>query len=245
MRNTAIALLLGFTLLLSGCAALGPVFQVEVSGLAAPATESRKSFILIPGLKDVAISDLQFQEYAGHVSRALMSQGFSIAANAETADLVVVLFYGIGDPTSNVRSFSLPVWGQTGVASSHTTGTVNVWGNTGSYSGTTTYTPSYGVTGYKTHVQSYTTYFRFAQLSAYDFKTYKSTGKEIQLWETTITSTGSSGDLRQVFPILVAAGAPFFGRSTDKNVTVNLLEQDPRVLSVKGISNEKQKTRDR
>ena len=42
-------------------------------------------------------------------------------------------------------------------------------------------------------------------LDAIDLNEYRETEKEVQLWKTTVTSTGTSGDLRQVFPILVAA----------------------------------------
>ena len=43
----------------------------------------------------------------------------------------------------------MPVYGQTGISSSNTFGTINTFGNTSTYSGSTYYTPSYGITGYQ------------------------------------------------------------------------------------------------
>ncbi len=154
--------------------------------------------------------------------RVLSMKGFVSARNAEEADVAILLFYGIGEPQTTQYSYSLPVWGQTGVSSSHTYGTATAFGNTASYSGTTTYTPSYGITGYTSHVGTKTTYFRYALISGYDFEAYKETKKEIQLWKTTATSTGPTGDLRQVFPLLVSASAPYIANNTGKKVPVQL-----------------------
>ena len=73
-------------------------------------------------------------------------------------------------------------------------------------------------------------------LDAIDFDEYKANKKEVQLWKTTVTSTGSSGDLRRVFPILVAASQQYIGKNTGQKVEVNLSEGDARVIEIKGIS---------
>ena len=108
-------------------------------------------------------------------------------------------------------------------------------GNTASYSGTTTYTPQYGVTGSRTHVGTIITYFRYMILDAIDLEEYGETEEKRQLWKTTVTSTGTSGDLRQVFPILVAASKEYFGTNTGKKVRLILYENDERVIEVKGL----------
>ena len=73
-------------------------------------------------------------------------------------------------------------------------------------------------------------------LDAVDLDEYRETEKEIQLWKTTVTSSGSSGDLRQVFPILVAAAKPHIGSNTGKKVKVILSEGDKRVTEIKGLN---------
>lgn len=226
--------------LASGCATMGQLqFEVRVDSLASPAAQQKRTYLLLPGNEGVTWDDLQFQEYAVYVMRVLNAQGFVSAQKAEDADVVIVLSYGIGDPQTRQYSYSLPVWGQTGVSSAHTYGRATSYGSSASYSGTTIYTPTYGVTGYTSHVGTQTTYFRYALIVGYDLKIFKQTEKQVQLWRTTATSTGSSGDLRQVFPILVSASIPYIASNTGKQVSVRLYENDKIVRTVKGESVEK------
>jgi len=233
---TSIAML--FLLFTFGCAPTVPSFKVNVDTIG-NAEESAKSYLLLPGNKDTKVEDLMFKEYSSYIDRALSDLGFVKAENFENADIAIFLGYGIGDPQEQQYTYSLPTWGQTGVSSSYTTGTVSSYGNYGSYSGTTTYTPTYGVTGSTTHSGSYTTYFRFMYLHAVDLNEYKKSKQEIQLWKTTVTSSGLSGDLRRVFPVLVAASKNHIGKNTGNMVTVNLSENDISVFKIKGLAETK------
>jgi len=211
-----------------------PGFAVVVDSLAAPEAASKRTYVLLPGNENVHPTDLQFQEYSNYVNRALQSRGFVHATGFDDAEIAVVLFYGIGDPKTTQYTYSLPVWGQTGVSSSQTYGTATTFGGTTSYSGTTTHTPTYGVTGYSTQVGSRTTYFRYAMITGYDLAAYRESQQELELWKTTITSTGSSGDLRRVFPVLLGAAAPHLATNTGQQVSVTLYEDDEIVRAVKG-----------
>lgn len=111
---------------------------------------------------------------------------------------------------------------------------IDTYGGIGTYSGTTTYTPTYGITGSTTDSGTYTTYQRFLVLDALDLPEYRQTKKEVELWKTTITSTGSSGDLRRVFPYMVTASMPHIGTNTGQQVKVILMENDPAVMNLKG-----------
>lgn len=220
---------------LTGCATIQQRFNVEVDSIASPVASVKKSYVLLPGNEGVTWDDLQFQEYAVYLVRALAAKGYTLAQSVDKADIAIVTFYGIGDPQTNNYSFSLPVRGETGVSSSNTSGTAYVSGNTATYSGTTTYTPRYGITGYKTITGSYTTYFRYALIAAYDLQAFKKSQKEVQVWKTTITSIGSSGDLRRIFPILIAGAAPYIGSNTGQQVQIQLYETDEIVRDIKGL----------
>jgi hypothetical protein len=76
-------------------------------------------------------------------------------------------------------------------------------------------------------------------LDAVDLDEYKRTQKALPIWKTTVTSTGSSGDLRLVFPVLVAASVPYIGTNTGKKVDVTIKEDDKLVVQIKGLSNQK------
>jgi hypothetical protein len=79
-------------------------------------------------------------------------------------------------------------------------------------------------------------------MDAVDLDEYRQTEIEVQLWKTTVTSTGSSGDLRRVFPILVAASQQYIGKNTGQKVEVDLYESDESVIEIKGISESAKKT---
>lgn len=232
-------------LFLSGCATTqktkaNPTFGVDVDAISSHNAESKKKYILLPGIKDIKDTDLQFLEYSSYIDKALASRGFVKTKSFEDANVAIFLIYGIGHPQEKSFSYSLPMWGQTGVSSSNTYGTINKFGTTGTYSGSTIYNPTYGITGFIPVSGSFVTYFRFLILDAVDLDEYKKSEKTIQLWQTTVTSTGSSGDLRKVFPVLVAASKPYLGLNTGKKIRIELTEDDQRVLEIKGL-NEKKK----
>jgi outer membrane murein-binding lipoprotein Lpp len=243
-RQAFITLSIVAAFLLSGCASRQLQFHVNVDSISSEVATLKKSYVLLPGNKDTTVEDLQFKEFMTYVHRALTANGFVQANNLEKADIVIFLVYGIGNPQEHLYSYSLPAWGQTGVSSSTTSGTINMYGNFGTYSGTTTYAPKYGITGYTSHVASYTTYFRYMLLDAYDLDIYRRKKKLSQIWRTTVTSTGSSDDLRRVFPVLVAGSAEFLGANTGQNVRVILREEDPEVLEIKGVPPEQPKSTD-
>lgn len=229
-------------LVTSGCATTQPLrFSVGVDSLSSTNANEKKSYILLPGNKDVSEDDLQFKEFSTYVDRTLLSRGFMHATNIERADFAVFIVYGVGNPQDHQYSYSLPIFGQTGVSSSTTYGQLSMYGNYGTYSGTTRYTPTYGVTGSSSRSGSFTTYFRFVVLDAIDMAEYRNNKKEVQLWKTTMTSTGRSGDLRQVFPILVAAAKQYIATNTGKKVNVDIDEEDDLVIEVKGIKKENKK----
>lgn len=224
------------TAFLMGCAT---TFHVNVDSINAPGAEAKKKYILLSGLKDIESTDLQFKEHARYVDKALVSTGFLKASSFQDANVAIFLAYGIGDPQKHQYSYSLPVWGQTGVSSSTTFGTLSTYGGYGTFHGTTTYTPTYGITGYTTHIGTHTTYFRFFILDAVDLDEYRQSQRAVQIWKTTVTSTGSSSDLRRVFPVLVGASKPYLGTNTGKKVEINLTENDKRIIEIKELNMEK------
>ncbi len=223
---------------LASCATMQPTrFMSNVDSLAQADALTKRQYIIMPGSKDVDKNDLQFLEYAGYVENVLNENGFIKAMLFADADIAVFLAYGIGNPQTHQYSYSMPVWGQTGVSSSTTYGTLSTYGRTGTYSGVTTYNPTYGVTGYDTQVESYTTYTRFLLMDAYDIAAYKRDQKMIQVWKTNVISTGSNNDLRTVFPYMAVAMKPYIATNTGRNIKVEVLEDDPQVTQLRGSFN--------
>ena len=208
-----------------------PNFVVNVNSITSDTLPSGTTYIILSADKDIPTTDLQFKEFASYVNRALVSKGYVPAENPDSADIAIFLNYGIGEPKEHRYSIPFPTYGQTGTASEYSHGYINRYG---SYSGTKTYIPSYSITGYSNIKGSFTTHFRYVLIDAYDLKEYFRTKKEIQVWKTTLTSTGRSGDLRLVFPVMVAASLQYIGANTCQKIEVSLHENDERVLYIKG-----------
>jgi hypothetical protein len=220
---------------LSGCATT-PKFYVDIDSISSSNADSKKKYVLIPGMKDVKNTDLQFMEFTKYIDNALISRGFIKAKKTEDANIAIFLVYGIGNPQEHTYSYAIPMWGQTGVSSSTTFGNINTFGNIGTYSGTTTYNPTYGVTGYIPATGSYVTYFKFLELDAVDLDEFRKSQKMNQLWKTTVTSSDQSGDLRFVFPIMVAAAKEYLGSNTGQKIQVILTIEDQRVVEIKNLN---------
>ncbi|MDE4918369.1 hypothetical protein ACUXAV_000411 [Cupriavidus metallidurans] len=195
---------------LSGCAtqSMQPRYEINVSSLASPLANGKTTYILFPGDKNIDEGDLQFQEFASYLDAALKRRGYLKSQRLESADMVVMLSYKIGDPRTIQTTRDIPVFGQTGVASATTYGSTY----RGGFTSTTNFTPTYGVTGVVTTTDSETHYTRSVHVGAYAPPT--AGGKPVELWSTTIVSSGSSGDLRKVLPVMIRAAAPYLGVDT-------------------------------
>lgn len=210
-------------------------FVSDVDSIALANQPVGKRYLLVPGNQNIAPDELEFLEYAKYVDTILTPLGFSKAPTEQEADLAILLSYSISTPQTHEVSESIPVNGQTSVASSTTMGTIMpLGGGMASYSGDTTYSPTYGITGYYTEVSSYTTYTRFIQVAAYDLLAYRNEKRQRQVWKTSARSTGGSNDLRLVLPYMLAAMRPYIARNTSRAIRIELEEDDPAARTLLG-----------
>jgi hypothetical protein len=66
-------------------------------------------------------------------------------------------------------------------------------------------------------------------LIAFDWKLFKTKKVEKQLWKTDLESSGSSNDLRYVFPYMIVSAEQYIGTNTRHVVTVKINENDSRI----------------
>lgn len=211
-------LLIAMALLLSAC---GTNIYSAVSSYSAKAPPPGSTYILYPAKEGVEPADFEFAEYAAHVQRALGVKGWRRVAIGQTADMGILVDYGIGEPRQTVNTAVIPTYGQTGVSSATTTGTVSTFGRSSTVSATTTYTPQYGVTGYVPITQTATEYDRFLILYAYQLP-LEPNAKPSEIWRTAVASSGSTGDLRAIVPYLAMAASPHIASNTGKALPVTL-----------------------
>jgi hypothetical protein len=235
MRVRSIASLLAGSLVVLGAFGCATTrFAVQVDSITAPDHDPGSKYVLLPGREEVAANDLQYREFAAYVERALQARGFKQADSADEADVAILLNYGIGEPQTTTYTYSLPIYGQTGGGKATYSGSTYGPGGYSHTTGTIQQQPTYGVVGSQTHTGSVTTYFRYLILDAVDLRAYRESQAIVPVWKTTVTSTGSSGDLRRVLPVLVGAAVEHVATNTGQQVNIELGESDPRVLQVRG-----------
>lgn len=235
-KTVAALIVLGTILGTVSCASKGRIVYADINSLSQADVSGKTRYLLLPGEKDVEASDLQFIEYATLIDKVMAERGYIKVQVPDQADIAVFLSYGIGSPQTQQESYSIPIYGQTGVSSAQTFGTISSFGGVGTYSGTTTYTPKSGIAGYQSGVHTYTTYTRFLILAAYDVVASIKDKKLVQAWKTEVTSTGNSDDLRLIFPVMAASMKPYLATNTGQKVQVKLFEKDPKVLELRGVN---------
>ena len=205
---------------------------------------AEKGYTLLPAKEE--LRGLEFNEYARYIHKGLEARGYINVDDIKSSDLTIFVDFGISEPNTYTSTTSIPQWGQTGVTSSYTTGSINTYGGFGSYSGTTNYIPSYGITGYMPVTSKQTSYTRFLTLVAVDNNEWKKKDKSTEeLWKTSVLSDGSSGSLRRVMPAMVAAAYPHFGKNTGQQITIEISEDDDKIKSIKGEITQKEVIEDK
>jgi hypothetical protein len=142
------------------------------------------------------------------------------AADQESADVLVLVSYGYGQPVAetiaipsrNGGSYSGTTFGPDGLSSTH--GTFEF----GSSSQTKT-------------VMTPTEYLR---ISAYDSKRFAKTKTVFCYWQVNSIIVDESGDMRAAIPILTVAISNYIGKSSGKVVWVRVADNDPKLLVLKG-----------
>lgn len=155
-------------------------------------------------------NSLEHETYKDKLKKHLKLKNF---IEKDNSNLIISIQYGIDDGKEEL--YSVPIFGQTGVSSSHTTGTVTSYGGGyGSFSGTTSYTPTYGITGSSTGSGS--VYKRMLNMYIYD----KSQNKVV--YEGKVLSKGSSGQLLPVIDEMMESLFQEFPGESGKSRTVEV-----------------------
>ena len=233
MKKMYALMLFGLVAMFTGCA---HVYHVGIDAINVGQDMTNKTYTIVPGNSDTEANDLQFREFAMYLGRALKINGYTAADAQQHPDIEIFLSYGLGSPEQRTRTYTVPVWGQTGTDSTTSVQTVsNRSGTISNTTATTNTTAEYGVTGYATQSENYVTYPKYVEIDAYDIKNLKPGEKMVELWKTTIHSEGKRNEIRHVFPILMAAAAKYLGGNTGQEIGVTLTENHEYVKIIMGI----------
>lgn len=191
-------------------------------------------YLLLPN--DSKADGLLFGQFATYLDRGMTKNGYVRVGDVKDADIILFLGYGISDPQTNVATSIEPVTAYNPGKTYNYTGHTQ-YGGIGGFSANTRgqlkEEGSYQTT-YHSVTETYTTYTRAVLLTAYSAEALRkgqaATAKPI--WKTLVHSTGSSGDMRRVFPALVAGGAPYIGKDTKGEVPIDLMENSTELQEI-------------
>ena len=176
-----------------------------------------RSFVVVPTSEQV--ESLEFLSYAKLVREHLIARAWR-HAEPETADVAIFLQYQISQGRNVV--FSYPVFGQVPTGSSTTTGSVSTFGSMSTFNINTQQNTTAGIVG--TGAGSRVEYDRALQVTMYSLASLRVNKKPERIYEATVSSSGQTGDLSAVVPILIRGlfqefpGVP--GASRKVSVTV-------------------------
>jgi len=195
MSTTRLFVIFGIGLALVGCVTRPQVKMVNTEIATfhrLPASLAGMTFVMVPSAEQA--TSLEYSAYEAQVRQGLSAYGL-VEAPVKSASIAVSFRYYID--TGKQVNISVPVWGQTGVSTSSTTGTVR---DSGYYSATTNYMPSYGVTGYRN--QAINVFTRRLDLVLFDAEN-RAGADQKPLYESHAVSTGSSGQLPVISPLMI------------------------------------------
>jgi hypothetical protein len=219
-------------LLLSGCA---NTYEVKVDSLAKPNAEEAISYKIHNTNPAITEDSLRNKEAVGLVRTALSGKGMYETTDAEKADLVLDVDYGIGPPQLHHETVSEPVYltlpGQ--IRTERVQVGTDRAGNPVYQTITTQDPPHTEMVGYRDFVVTTVVYEKFLRMSAHDNKPAAEGRPPTDVWTVDVTSEGQSRDIRKTLPVLAAASIDYVGKDSHGEKVIHLKDTDKDVAFVK------------
>jgi hypothetical protein len=223
---------LSFGLLLgAGCASAK--HDVKVDSIAQSPAKEGSSYKLKTKVPPEEVDTLRIQEATVFIKTALSGRGLYEAPNAEQADVIVDVDFGVEPPRVRMEVTSVPVYAQTGGGIRYDTiSTVDAKGNASSRTVPIYEPPRTEMIGYQDVVTPVSIYEKYLKISAHENKPSVEGKPPAEIWSVAVTSEDESKDLRKYLPLLASASVDYIGKGTTAT-TVKVREEDPAVDFIK------------
>ena len=213
------SVLLILIIILQGCTTS---YTVKVNGFLDPA----KPLTMAAGTTIHVMDDnrtenpLLDKEVSNKLEKILKLKGYSISG-LEGSRYYALHGYGMGH--ERTVTSTLPVYQPGGTATVTKTSPSGTSYSTIQLPGSTTYVP-----------RTTTITDKWFSLKIIDGKDYRDSGKITDLWIGEASITGESPDLRYIMNYLLAGISESFGKNTEKELFINIREDDPRIKALSG-----------
>ena len=225
LRFLVVAALAG---LLGGCSS--SAYRVKVDAIAKPVRSEAQSYILKSKDPSLGEESLRHREAADFVRTALSGKGLYEAPNAEKADMVIELDYGMEAPRSKMERVSVPVYAQVGGGVRYDSVPVTDSRGNVSYRTVAVYeAPRTEVVGYDQVPRLVTVYEKYLKITARENKAAAEGRPPAELWSIHASTEDESKDLRKYLPIIASATVDYVGQDSSHQTTVKVRADGPAV----------------
>ena len=109
-------------------------------------------------------NSIEYEVYGESVKNGFSSIGWKVVGDDDQADFIAIFDYVTDGGIDHIETETAPQFGQTGIGSAQTSGYANALGG---YSTTTTFSPTYGIVGYREIKRRVTDYGHAASVSIF------------------------------------------------------------------------------
>lgn len=185
-------------------------------------------------MREISPDDLHFREFSQYFLAILKDHGYQYTTDRD-APIAIYFSYGVSPGRTMQYTTTMPVYDWLGGDTIVYTETkMDDKGKTTSKTTSTITTPArQRLVGFSVNTNRYTVFTRFVLLEAKRYQTGLKPEDMQSLWKTSITSIGTSSDLRALMPILAEASAPYVGVDTGEARIVKIKRDDLRVIEFK------------
>jgi len=214
-----------------GCSS---TYRFKVDAISNPEESGHQSYKLVSSNASVSEEDLQFKEVAEYVKTSLSGRGIYEAPNAESADMIIDVSYGVGEPQIDFKSYTSPVYAVSrGGTRTIMTPVMGADGKVRMVATTIYEPPRREVVDFEERIVPITTYEKFLRLTARDNTEVNESESPVQVWSIYVKSKDESDDLRKYIPLMAAASVDYVGENTDNQEEIKLKDTDEVVAFVK------------
>jgi hypothetical protein len=207
-----------------------PTYQVKVDAISKPKAEQKQSYALKSKDPRLGEENLRYKEAADFVRTALSGKGLYEAPNAEVADMVVELDYGLEAPRSKVERVSTPVYAQVGGGVRYDSVPVTDARGNVSYRTVAVYDPpKTELIGYEEIPRQITIYEKYLKITARENKAAVEGRPPAELWSIHASAEDESKDIRKYLPIMASATVDYIGQDSSNQKLVKVKAEGPAV----------------
>lgn len=226
-------------LALQGC---GTLYRVEVNAVNPDPELSGDSYVLIPLEARVDRQSPEFQRYAAYVERGLETNGLTRLPESavDDADLLIAIQYSVGEPEAVPYTNTMPMFQrQTAGDPEAGTSTRGPRSPGGGSAGSPSPKDALGsqvqdeMLGTRSYTFIKTHYEKYLRIVAKSLDPDHADGAA---WQLTAVSMGSTANLDEAIPVLVAAAQPHMGSSTDGAIETKIGASSPKVAAIRAAA---------